>query len=573
MPTQTTLARVESFPFDSRADGYDEDGYPVYDRAVGATLLRSTFAKFFSDGVFPSPGTALQISKGAGLTVTIQPGIFIINGAMGGYLTDAHSVTLDTAAPQGNVAYGIMLRYDETEQHRSCYLRVVRGDAASTPQPPAPDQSTPGVMEYRLGHVTVPSGATDLSGATVTSEKGSSVCPFAAPFEKIDMTGVTADARAAAQEALNQLAAYIETNKGLVESALDGTAAGYLQQQINELSSQISEIDLADSVDNVTIEYTNDSTSASNKLRVKDGAVSTGKIAEMAVTGEKLSAELQVKLGLVDTTGWGFDQYYSFTQNLSSADDRSTFAETVPASQLNAWTAQQVAQYVALVPGAEQKKLFGKMNLGDRSWPEWATMEAGADATGRSAFLGKQKNLTVGTFGSVNMKCVSVDHYDGTTGLVFMSCKPIGSTKFYPNHDSFVPYVDSTLFDYIDETILPQVQASGVGPYLKPCSISYYSESQGSTWITDEVTKSVFAPSVPEIGNADELVPDGERFAAFAGGDYGGISYISDSNNTGWTRSRAKVMSAVQLYNGNGGNGFFDTHMDNSRRVWVCFCI
>ena len=127
MPTQTTLARVESFPFDSRADGYDADGYPVYDRAVGATLLRSTFAKFFSDGVFPSPGTALQISKGSGLTVTIDPGVFIINGAMGGYLTDAHSVTLDTAAPQGNVAYGIMLRYDENEQYRSCYIRVVRG--------------------------------------------------------------------------------------------------------------------------------------------------------------------------------------------------------------------------------------------------------------------------------------------------------------------------------------------------------------------------------------------------------------------------------------------------------------
>ena len=142
MPTQTTLSRVESFPFDSRSDGYDADGYPVYDRAVGASMLRETFKKFFSDGVFPSPGTALQISKGSGLTVTIQPGIFIIRGAMGGYLTDAQSLTLDTAAPQGNVAYGIMLRYDETEQYRSCYLRVVRGDAGSSPKPPAPVRSS-----------------------------------------------------------------------------------------------------------------------------------------------------------------------------------------------------------------------------------------------------------------------------------------------------------------------------------------------------------------------------------------------------------------------------------------------
>ena len=66
MPTETSLTRVDSFPFDSRADGYDADGYPVYDRAVGASLLRSTFAKFFSDGVFPSPGDALQIAKDYG---------------------------------------------------------------------------------------------------------------------------------------------------------------------------------------------------------------------------------------------------------------------------------------------------------------------------------------------------------------------------------------------------------------------------------------------------------------------------------------------------------------------------
>ena len=253
MPTQTTLSRVESFPFDSRSDGYDADGYPVYDRAVGASMLRETFKKFFSDGVFPSPGGALQISKGSGLTVTIQPGIFIIRGAMGGYLTDAHSLTLDTAAPQGNVCYGVMLRYDENEQYRSCYIRVVRGDAASSPQPPAPDQSTPGVMEYRLGYVTVPTGATDLTSATVTNEKGLTVCPYAAPFEEIDMSEVTADARAGAIEALQSLLAYFETYRDAVDAALSDEEATYLQQQINELSEEIGDTDLSTRVDGTTI--------------------------------------------------------------------------------------------------------------------------------------------------------------------------------------------------------------------------------------------------------------------------------------------------------------------------------
>ena len=406
MPTQTTLARVESFPFDSRADGYDADGYPVYDRAVGATLLRSTFAKFFSDGVFPSPGTALQISKGSGLTVTIDPGVFIINGAMGGYLTDAHSVTLDTAAPQGNVAYGIMLRYDENEQYRSCYIRVVRGDAAGTPQPPAPDQSTPGVMEYRLGHVTVPSGATDLSGATVTSEKGSSVCPFAAPFEKIDMTGVTADARAAAAEALNQLAAYIETNKGLVESALDETTAGYLQQQINELSSQISEIDLADSVDNVTIEYTNDSTSASSKLRVMKGGISQ----------ENLSTQLQIDLGIIDTGSMDFDEIYDLLDG-SSSDSQETLIDLLSADTINAWTDQQIIQMMGILEPTPQNTFAGKLTTSKVSGMSTNDLIQLLDAADGSAKETVESKITASEYGSWTASDIVTIYPHTTTGF------------------------------------------------------------------------------------------------------------------------------------------------------------
>lgn len=307
MPTQTTLSRVESFPFDSRFDGYDDEGYPAYDRAVGATMLRSTFAKFFSDGVFPSPGSALQISKGSGLTVTIQPGIFIICGAMGGYLTDAHSLTLDTAAPQGNVCYGVMLRYDENEQYRSCYLRVVRGDAASSPQPPAPDQSTPGVMEYRLGYVTVPSGSTDLTSATVTNEKGLAVCPYAAPFEEIDVDGIVSDFRASAdaklddfqgelnikntsaQQMLASFLSFLEQYRSFVQSAVDGTTAGNLQNQIDSIEEQLGDLNLAGSVDNETIAYGRKPDDAKETLHVMDYGIGTAQLADGSVTGAKIS--------------------------------------------------------------------------------------------------------------------------------------------------------------------------------------------------------------------------------------------------------------------------------------------
>lgn len=389
MPTQTTLSRVESFPFDSRSDGYDAEGYPVYDRAVGASMLRSTFAKFFSDGVFPSPGDALQISKGSGLTVTIQPGIFIIRGAMGGYLTDAHSLTLDTAAPQGNVCYGIMLRYDETEQYRSCYLRVVRGDAASSPQPPAPDQSTPGVMEYRLGYVTVPTGSTDLTSATVTNERGLAVCPYAAPFEEIDVSEIVSDTRLAANEALTQLLDYFETYRQMVDDAVDDTLAGSLQTQITALQQQLDNFDLSGSVDNETVVYNTLPGGIDKKLRVN----------QLSLSKDYLTIELQTELGILDTSDWDFDTYYSTAQGLSG-ELQDQYIESIPAGAVNTWTASQLKQMIDLVSDEADANLISKLSSSTVSGWGYSDISQffGMDQALEASFISKIPNSAVNSW-------------------------------------------------------------------------------------------------------------------------------------------------------------------------------
>ena len=267
MANVTGSLRVESFPFDSKADGYDADGYPVYDRAVGALTLRTVFKQFFSDGVFGTPADALQISKGTdGLKVNVAPGVFIIRGAMArvGDGDEPATLTLSETPPQGNIAYGIMLHYDENDTAsigRSLSLVAVAGEASSSAQPPAPDQSTPGICEYRLGYVTVPSGATDLSGATVTNEKGLAVCPYAAPFDTIDLSEIVADARAQAQETTDAFLHYAQQYYDLVASAIDDTTAGMLMEMINDINA-------SGLVDNETTVANQD-----GKIKVKDAGL------------------------------------------------------------------------------------------------------------------------------------------------------------------------------------------------------------------------------------------------------------------------------------------------------------
>ena len=303
------MVLMDSFPFDSSPNlVYTDEGYPRGDRSVDAWTMRSTFKQFFTNGVFGTPANALQIAKGdSGLTVTIQPGMCIIEGGMGGVSSKDGplTLTLDTQAAQGNTPYGIMLRYDDNSDVRGLVFRVVKGTAGSNPVPPEPDQSTANVYELRLGYVVVPNGATDLSSATVHNEKGTSVCPYAAPFVPLDVSSIVADAQAGAVEALRSLLAYFEQYRDAIDAALDDSAVTYLQQQITELQEQIGNTDLSDQVDNATIEYSEVMPEhVEPVLHLKDGAV----------TPEKLSMPIDQTGGLASA-----DALFSLLEDFSKA--------------------------------------------------------------------------------------------------------------------------------------------------------------------------------------------------------------------------------------------------------------
>ena len=92
----------------------------------------------------------------------------------------------------------------------------------------------------------VPSGSTDLTDAEVVNEKGSSVCPYAAPFEDIDLDGILSDVRNQSERQYRAFLAYLDANMDFVASAIDGTTAGALSNRIAALEGSMTDAEFID---------------------------------------------------------------------------------------------------------------------------------------------------------------------------------------------------------------------------------------------------------------------------------------------------------------------------------------
>jgi hypothetical protein len=228
---------LESYPFDSKFDGYDDYGYPVYDRAVDSAALRAAFKQFFSNGIFGTPSTAFQITRGDGLYISIGAGECIIEGGLA--RIDSEGANLELESPQGKVAYGVYLRFDNNQDYRCIQILTRAGETGSDPKPTAPDTTTAAVYELRIGYVVVPSGATDLTEAEIVDERGTSVCPYAAPFVDIDTSEVLAELKVNGNKSISKLNNYIQEKYDYIEAAIDGSQASYLENRIDTLQQSL----------------------------------------------------------------------------------------------------------------------------------------------------------------------------------------------------------------------------------------------------------------------------------------------------------------------------------------------
>lgn len=529
MPADTSLPEgvtlVDAFPFDSNPELItDVNGYLRGDRSVDAWTMQRVFRQFFSDGVFGTPSDALQISKGtSGLTVTIEPGMFVIQGGMGGVKESdgALTLTLDTGAAAGNLCYGIMLRYDNNPDMRGLGFRVVKGTAGASPQPPEPDQTSESVMEYRLGYVEVPNGATDLSGATVHNEKGTSVCPYAAPFVPLDVSSIVADARAGALEAMQSLLAYFETYRDTIDAALSDEEATYLQQQINELEEQIGNTDLSDQVDGKTVVYDTDLPDHTGKvLQVNELSIGTEHLKDKSVT--------QAKLG---------DDVESYIQNV-----------------------------VKPQPGKD---------IGAYSWQELIEMANDTDIelSDLDYLIGQSRNISITGYGTFAFQLIGIGHDSLASGgtsklLTFQSIDIVCYHNMNSSSTTSGGWASSAMRTFMNGDLLskfPQYVQDVIVEVKKP----YCATANGATQYSND---KLFIASEKEIFGTSSYGNDGTQYEYWSINNTNNarIKKLNGSAQYWWMRS-VRDSTNFRLVSTDGDAG--SIYASDSRGCVPCFCI
>ena len=134
------------------------------DRKYKAEDFASYFGSFISNGIFPNPGTNLQVVSNDNMTVTLKPG----KGWINGYYyenTDDLILSIDVADGVLNRIDRVVARYDVMD--REIRLEVKKGTFASSPV--APDlQRDADAYELAIADIKIGKGVASIVQADIT---------------------------------------------------------------------------------------------------------------------------------------------------------------------------------------------------------------------------------------------------------------------------------------------------------------------------------------------------------------------------------------------------------------------
>ena len=211
-----------SFPFDNTSQA-------VQDRNIDSDVFAEYLKRLTGgkNGVFAEVGTKMQVTATGGMTVKVKQGDGFIEGRI--FINDIETELPIESAESLDRIDTVVVRLSKA--NRETTLAVVKGTASSAPSAPALTRES-GVYELGLANVLVKKNTVNITQAEVTDTRlNDQRCGVAPVLGQIDTQGLYDQY----QSSLDQ---FLET----VAQAIDGTLAGQLQANIDEVKNEIRPI-------------------------------------------------------------------------------------------------------------------------------------------------------------------------------------------------------------------------------------------------------------------------------------------------------------------------------------------
>ena len=213
---------MQSFPFTSEVT-FDDSGFPQFDRAVGSDVLRS---------ILSNNSFKVVAAAGGGMSLTVQPGACLINGATG-YNTEETRITLANGEAQPRID-SIVLRLDDNKAQRSIRVEVIKGTPQSQPVKPTPVREG-AVYDLVLANVMVKANASTITNADITDTRlDKNLCGFVNAINNLNLGTIY----------MQQITMFNDWFEG-IKGQLSTDAAGNLQNQINALKPKVDAVNNA----------------------------------------------------------------------------------------------------------------------------------------------------------------------------------------------------------------------------------------------------------------------------------------------------------------------------------------
>lgn len=219
---------MKSFPFDSEVT-YDEDGMPQYDRGSRSADLREYLSLLYSDGVFSTPSTGLQVTAATQeMSVTVLPGNINIQGALGIEDT-SRTMVFEAAGKSYDRIDAVVARLNTNHDYRKIDLYVIKGTEAATPTAPALTRMG-GIYELRLANVFIAKNTTNISGERITDTR----------LLKEECGVVVANPQAVDTTSIfTQYQSALDKYMCFVQECIDGTTEAKIKAEISEVKGKL----------------------------------------------------------------------------------------------------------------------------------------------------------------------------------------------------------------------------------------------------------------------------------------------------------------------------------------------